>query len=266
MKTCWTPRTHFHEIKSLKPLSATFDLMTNAVMHNLCYIMVKIVKWSWDQKFFFSWDRKNDHEIERTIMRSKERSWDRKNHHEIESHFFSRSNFDPPDHCFFMRPKVAKKWLLISWLFFQSHEKKNFWSHDHFTFTLKTPPPWFSNFPKYLPHKNLPKKPKDPSWISNYCASMVYCGIILVRVETIGIIIVGIRRQLYRFDFSQQLPDIFYPIFYDTFYKAWLHFESAWLGLIYIGICGSIVVILLQGCIFDACGSYHIMFSRDWSG
>jgi hypothetical protein len=70
--------------------------------------------------------------------------------------------------------------------------------------------------------------------------------------------IVGIRRQVYRFDFSQQLPDIFYPIFYDTFYKAWLHFESAWLGLIYIGICGSIVVILLQGCIFDACGSYHI--------
>ncbi len=83
-----------------------------------------------------------------------------------------------------------------------------------------------------------------------------------VDVQTAATNIVGIRRQVYRFNFSQQLPDIFHPIFYDTFYKAWLHFESAWLGLIYIGICGSIVVILLQGCIFDACGSYHTIFAK----
>ncbi len=43
---------------------------------------------------------------------------------------------------------------------------------------------------------------------------------------------VWIRRQVYRFDFSQQLPDIFHPIFYDTFYKAWLPFESlAWVNI-----------------------------------
>ena len=72
-----------------------------------------------------------------------------------------------------------------------------------------------------------------------------------------SVLIVRIRRRVSGFDFSQQLPDIFHPIFYDTFYKAWLHFESAWLGLIYFGICGSIVVILFQGSIFDACGSYH---------
>ena len=74
--------------------------------------------------------------------------------------------------------------------------------------------------------------------------------------------IVGIRRRVYRFDFSQQLPDIF-RLVYDTNIKR-ASLGSAQLGLGSLRFILNIVafvervVILLQGCIFDACGSYHI--------
>jgi hypothetical protein len=73
--------------------------------------------------------------------------------------------------------------------------------------------------------------------------------------------IVRIRRGVYRFDFSQQLPDIF-RLVYDTNIKL-ASLGSAQLGLgslrFILNIMASVerVVILLQGCIFDACGSYH---------
>ena len=74
--------------------------------------------------------------------------------------------------------------------------------------------------------------------------------------------IVRIRRRVSGFDFSQQLPDIF-RLVYDTNIKLAL-LGSAQLGLgslrFILNIMASVerVVILLQGCIFDACGSYHI--------
>lgn len=90
--------------------------------------------------------------------------------------------------------------------------------------------------------------------------------------------IVRIRRRVSGFDFSQQLPDIF-RLVYDTNIKL-ASLGSAQLGLgslrFILNIMASVerVVILLQGCIFDACGSYHItpsLFfwrrsaSDDWS-
>ena len=74
--------------------------------------------------------------------------------------------------------------------------------------------------------------------------------------------IVRIRRRVSGFDFSQQLPDIFWLV-YDTNIKL-ASLGSAQLGLgslrFILNIMASVerVVILLQGCIFDACGSYHI--------
>ncbi len=73
--------------------------------------------------------------------------------------------------------------------------------------------------------------------------------------------IVRIRRRVSGFDFSQQLPDIF-RLVYDTNIKL-ASLGSAQLGLgslrFILNIMASVerVVILLQGCIFDACGSYH---------
>ena len=75
--------------------------------------------------------------------------------------------------------------------------------------------------------------------------------------------IVGIRRRVSGFDFSQQLPDIF-RLVYDTNIKL-ASLGSAQLGLgslrFILNIVASVerVVILLQGCIFDACGSYHMI-------
>ena len=62
--------------------------------------------------------------------------------------------------------------------------------------------------------------------------------------DAIRFSIVGIRRQVYRFDFSQQLLDIFWSESNDTNIKlgvAWV--SSALFGFIrvheYIGICGA---------------------------
>ncbi len=98
-----------------------------------------------------------------------------------------------------------------------------------------------------------------------------YCDLIdsIPNQSLLSDIIVRIRRRVSGFDFSQQLPDIF-RLVYDTNIKL-ASLGSAQLGLgslrFILNIMASVerIVILLQGCIFDACGSYHNMcIQKSW--